>query len=267
MIHPGTRALCLRHWRQHRLMLLVMAAGLALFEFVITRVAPAPGESGFLGGLLALLPPQISSFVGTDLALASSRGVLAFGYLHPFFLALLAAWTIRVTSGALAGEIGRGTMDLLAARPVARWAFPVATWLAVAGGLALLAGAAWTGMAIGLRLRPLGVTPGELAVIPAMAWLLFMAWTGVALLASAVGREAGSAIAWTSGLIVVSFVLEFLARVWAPVAWTQPLTLFAYYRPPDIVREGVAGADPLVLAGVAVAGLVAAVAVFHRRDL
>jgi len=267
MIDRRARALVVRHWRQHRLALLVMAAGLALFEFVITRVAPEPGQTGFLGGLLALLPPQVASFVGSELALASPRGVLAFGYLHPFFLALLSAWTIRVAASALAGEIGRGTMDLLAARPVPRWAHALAAWLAIAAGLAVLAGAAWGGMAVGLRVRSLGVAPGQIVVLPAMAWLLFMSWAGVALLASALGREAGSAIAWTSGIIVVSFVLEFLARVWPPVAWARPLTLFAYYRPQDIVRDGVAAADPALLAVVSLAGFGAAAAIFQRRDL
>src|SRR4029453_9218521 len=124
MINGRMSPLIGRLWRQHGVLLLVLAVGLALFEFVITRVAPAPGQTGFLGGVLALLPPQVSSFVGGELALASPRGVLAFGCLHPFFLALLSAWTIRVAAGSMAGEIGRGTMDLLAARPVPRWAHP-----------------------------------------------------------------------------------------------------------------------------------------------
>jgi ABC-2 type transport system permease protein len=267
MIDGRLRPLIGRLWRQHRAILFVLAAGLAIFEFVITRVAPLPGEAGFLGGVVALLPPQVSSIVGGELALASSRGVLAFGYLHPFFLALLSAWTIRVASSALAGEIGRGTMDLLAARPVPRWAQPLAAWLTIAAGLAILAGAAWAGMAIGLNLRSLGVTPQQIIALPAMAWLLFMSWAAIALVASALGRDAGSAISWTSGIIVVSFVLEFVSRVWRPLAWTEPFTLFAYYRPQDIVRTGVALADPVLLSIVCLTGLILAAVIFHRRDL
>jgi len=256
-----------RLWRQHRIALLIMAAGLGLFEFVITRVAPTPGEVGFLGGLIAMLPPQIAALAGGELALASSRGVIGFGYLHPFFLALFSAWTIRVASGALAGEIGRGTMDLLAARPISRSAQVLAAWMTLAAGLAILGGAAWGGTAIGLALRPLDVSPTQIVVLPAMAWLLFAAWGSLALLVSATRRDAGSAIAWTSGLIATSFVLDFLARVWTPVAWTRPFSLFSYYRPQEIVQSGLSSYDPALLAGVAIVGVALAAWVFTRRDL
>jgi ABC-2 type transport system permease protein len=260
-------ALVMRVWRQHRVALVVIAAGLGLFEFVITRVAPLPGELGFLGGLVALLPPDVSAFVDDQVSLASPRGVIAFGYLHPFFLALLSAWTIRVGAGALAGEVGRGTMDLLAARPVPRWAHVVAAWLVIAAGLAVLAGAAWAGSAIGLSLRPLGVTATQLLGLPLMAWGLFMSWAGIVLAVSATRREAGSAVAWSTGLMATAFVLEFLARVWSPVAWARPLSLFTFYRPQEIVSNGSGFVDPLRFAAVAAAGLAASVVLFRRRDL
>jgi ABC-2 type transport system permease protein len=260
-------ALVVRLWRQHQLALLVIAAGLFAFEFIVTRVAPAPGEVGFLGSIVALLPPDVTAFVNDQLSLASPRGVIAFGYLHPFFLALLSAWTIRVGAGALAGEIGRGTMDLIASRPVPRWAQVLAAWIVVGAGLAVLLGVAWTGSAIGLALRPLGVTGGQVWALPVMAWLLFMSWASVAVLISAARREAGPAIAWTSGLIATAFVLEFLARVWAPMAWAGSWSLFTFYQPQAIVTMGPGFADPLRFAGVAAAGLAAAVVLFERRDL
>ena len=267
MIDRRYAALVLRLWRQHRVALLIMALGLALFEFVITRIAPAPGEAGFLSGILALMPPQVQAFASGEMALASPRGVIAFGYLHPFFLALYSAWTIRVTSGALAGEIGRGTMDLLAARPVPRFALVLAAWVVMAGGLIVLGVAAWAGSAVGLSLRSLDVTPFEILALPAMAWLLFTCWGGIALVVGATRREAGPVIAWVSGLVATSFVLDFLARLWTPLQGLRPLSLFAYYRPADIVQAGVTLSDPAVLGGVAIIGIAAAVLVFGRRDL
>jgi ABC-2 type transport system permease protein len=256
-----------RLWRQHRLALLVMVAGVALFEFVITRVAPLPGQMGFLGGMVALLPPELAAFAQEELVLGSPQGVIAFGYLHPFFLAIFSAWTIRVGAGALAGEIGRGTMDLLAARPAPRWALVLAAWVVSLAGLAAIAAAALAGSAVGLRVRPLGVAVGQIGALPAMAWLLFAGWSSVTLLVSSMRREAGSAIAWASGIIATAFVVEFLGRVWAPIAWARPWSPFTYYRPQDIVRHGVPLADPSGLAALAVLGLAAAMLVFERRDL
>jgi ABC-2 type transport system permease protein len=258
--------LLLRLWRQHRLTLAVLAAAAALFHWVLTQVAPEPGELGFFGGLSALLPPQLTALIGGESGLASPRGVIGFGYLHPFFLTLMTAWTIRVTSAALAGELGRGTMDLLASRPASRESHVMAAWTMTVGGLAVMASAAWAGSAVGLAMRSIGVGPREIVLLPVMALLLFTAWAGVALFVSATRREAGPAIAWASAIIAVSFVWDFLARVWTPAGWTRPVSLFAYYRPQEVVAAGVAARDVVTLTMVAAAALAAALIVFRRRE-
>jgi len=62
-------------------------------------------------------------------------------------------------------------------------------------------------------------------------------------------------------------VLEYLARVWKPVAGLGPLSPFAYYRPQQIVTGGVAASDVTRLAALMVVAIVAATLVFRRRDL
>ena len=260
-------ALLLRLWRQHRVTLFVMCAGLAGFMFILTRVAPAPGELGFLATVATMVPKQLLAMAGGELAFASARGVIAFGYVHPFFLTMLSAWTIRVTASALAGELGRGTMDLLAARPIPRSAHVLAAWLATVGGLGILVLAAWTGTAIGLQLRPIQVSAWEVAVIPLMGCLLFICWTGISLAISASRREAGAAISWAAGVIVTSFVVVFLAQVWRPADWLRPFSPFAYFRPQEIAAVGIAMKDAVTLAVLAASALVLAVIVFRRRDL
>ena len=260
-------ALLLRLWRQHRFTLAVMCAGVGVFTFILTRVAPEPGQAGFLAPLAAMIPKQILAMMGGELALASARGVIAFGYVHPFLLTLLSAWTIRVTSAALAGELGRGTMDLLAARPVPRPAHVLSAWLVTVAGLSILALAAWAGSAIGVQLRPLDVSAWDIATIPVMAWFLFTCWAGVCLVISALLREAGPAISWGSGLIATSFVVVFLAQVWGPAEWLRPFSPFAYYRPQEIASLGVSIRDVLTLGVVGVSALVLALLIFRRRDL
>jgi ABC-type transport system involved in multi-copper enzyme maturation permease subunit len=84
---------------------------------------------------------------------------------------------------------------------------------------------------------------------------------------SATRREGGAAIGWLSGIIATSFVLEYLARLWKPMAAMRPWSLFTYYNPQQIVKAGPGLMDIATLAGVTVAALVAAVVVFSRRDL
>ncbi len=262
----GTGVLFARLWRQHALMLGLMGLGLAIFMFILTRVAPEPGEKSFQA-LIAMIPKPLLAMLGGEIAMTSARGIIAFGYIHPFFLAILTAWVLRTTSGALAGEIGHGTMELIASRPVSRAGQVIATWALAVAGVVLLAGAAWLGTAVGLQVRTLGVSAAELAIVPAVGALMFGAWTSVSLLLSASQRDSGPAIAWTSGLMVVAFVVVFLAQVWPPADVIRPLSLFAYYQPQDIVQRGASATAAMVLAAVTAAGLAAAIAVFQRRDL
>jgi ABC-type transport system involved in multi-copper enzyme maturation permease subunit len=253
--------------RRHRVSLLAMAAGLALFELLLTRIAPAPDETGWIAGILAAAPPELLAVIGDDVSAGSPGEFLAIGYGHPFFFLILSAWTVRVSCGALAGEIGRGTMDLLAARPIARWVHVVAGALAVAAGLAVLTAAALTGTVAGLAVRPLGLSAWHFLPVVAMAWLLFMAFGAAGLIVSATRRDGGAAIGWLSGIIATSFVLEYLARLWKPMAALRPWSLFTYYNPQQIVKAGWGPLDIATLAGVTVASLVVAVVLFARRDL
>jgi ABC-2 type transport system permease protein len=256
------------HVRLHRVPLVPLALGLALFEWIMTVVARQPEISAFVGGILRSAPPQLLALLNQELiATVSPRGIIGIGYSHPFALIMMAVWAVRVPSAALAGEIGRGTMNLVAARPVARGEQVAAALLALLAGLAVLALAAWLGTFAGLVGRPLdGVTPWQYFPVAGM-WLLFAAAGAVGILVSSLAREAGPAIAWTSGLLAGSYVLDYAARVWPTLAPLRPFSLFRYYEPQQAVVAGLAWSDVQVFAAVAAAGLLLAFAVFSRRDL
>jgi len=259
-------ALLTRQWRHQRPALLWLAAGMLVFEFLITKLAP---DVSRMQGLLDLLPPPVLDVFGAELrATLSPSGFLAFGWVHPFALLMLGVWVVRVAAGSLAGEIGRGTMDLVAARPVSRAAIVAAAALALYGGLAVLCLAGWGGIAVGLAQRPLGdARAADLAGVVGTCWLLFSAAGSLALGISAVRRTGGSAIAIASGALAASFALDFVARAWGPLTWARRLSVFAYYAPQQIAAHGVVPVDLLVLVVVTTAATALAFVAFHRRDL
>ena len=265
-----TVAVLLRHHvRLHRVPLVPLAVGLALFEWMMTFVAGEPSVTRFLTSALRAAPPEFLALLNQDLLLGvSARGIVGVGYAHPFALMMMAVWAVRVPSGALAGEIGRGTMDLVAARPVTRSSQIMAALLAVLGGLAILAAAAWMGTLIGLTLHPLaGVSALRFLPVAGDLWLIFASVGVVGILVSALVRESGVAIAWLSGLLAGSYVLDYVARVWPRVAALRPVSLFRYYEPQQVVGVGLALHDIVVPATVGAAALLVAFVVFARRDL
>ena len=260
----------LRHvLRRHGHTLLLLAAANALFAWAITRVVPAASQTAFVRELLDMAPAPVRVLLGEEVvANVSARGFLGFGYVHPFALLLLGAWAVRVAAGALAGEVGKGTMDLIGARPVSRSSQVAAAAVAVFAGLTAIAAASWAGTGVGLQLRVLeGVSAVDFVPVAAMSLLLFTALGAIALLVSATRREGGTAISWCAGILAGSYVLDYLARVWSAIGFLRPLSLFRYYEPQRILREGVSTGDVAVLAVVGAVALAAAFAVFGRRDL
>ncbi len=256
-----------RHaWARHRTPLVAMSIAVMAFEFLITRIAPAPGEVSWISSILDAVPPDIVALFGNDIA-RSPGGFLAIGYGHPFFLLLLGTWVVRTSSAALAGEIGLGTMDLIASRPVRRWQIVTAGALAMSGGAAIVILSAWMGTALGLHLRRLGVAPDDMLPVAIGAWLLFTAWGALGLATSAARREGGPAIGLTTAFIAGSFVLDYVARLWTPMNWARPFSLFRYYEPQAIFASGLSARTLTVLGGVVLVSLVMAIVTFGRRDL
>jgi ABC-2 type transport system permease protein len=265
----SVRVLVRHHVRVHLMPLVPLAVGLALFEWLMTFVAGEPAVSRFLTGVLRSAPPELVALLNQDsLAAVTGRGIVSVGYAHPFALLMMGVWAVRVPSAALAGEIGRGTMDLVAGRPVARASQIAAAAAAEAGGLAILALAAWLGTLAALVMRPLqGVGALDCLPVVAVLWLVFASFGMVGLLASSLAREAGTAIAWTSGVIAGSYVLDYTARLWAPLAALRPLSLFRYYQPQHLMTTGLVPQELAVPAAAGAAALLLAFAVFALRDL
>ncbi len=266
---PQLAAMVVHQWRRHRLVLVLVPLGLLLFEFLVTRIVPSPAQTAQLSAFLAVLPPQVLQVFGLkDAASVTARGVLGFGYVHPFVVLLVGLWTVRVAAGGLAGEIGGGTMDLIASRPITRTALVLGVAGVTATGIVLAAAGAFVGTALGLVTRDLGdVHLVEFVRVAAGLALLFAGWAGVTLLASAVYRHGGGAIALVSGAMAVTFAVDYLARAWQPLHALRPFSPFAYYDPPAILRSGFAPHTVEVLGGMAVVGLSGAVLLFRRRDL
>jgi beta-exotoxin I transport system permease protein len=257
------------HWRRHRAALLLLGCGLAAFEFVITRIAPTPAEAGFIRNLFGVIPGPARELLQQQIGSAlSGRGFLAFGWVHPVTLLMLGIWAVRVPSGALAREIGQGTMDLVASRPVTRASQVGAALAALLIGLTILAAAGWTGTALGIATRAgLETAARDYVVSAAMTALLFAAFGAVALAVSAAVRESGVAIAIMAGLITVSFALDYLARAWQPIHALRVLSLFRYDEPQRILASGPSAIDLAVLGGVLVVATASAFIIFSRRDL
>jgi ABC-2 type transport system permease protein len=124
--------------RDVRLTLVGVALLLGLFqvlwakvtERVLSKLAPFFNALAGLGGLT---PQDIEAVVfegpgkvmrtimgGDRVQLDTAMDLLSIGYVHPMMQLIFCIWAISRAAGAIAGELDRGTMELLLAQPLAR---------------------------------------------------------------------------------------------------------------------------------------------------
>jgi len=253
-------------WRRHPVTLASITLAVGLFEFIFTRMAPSPNEISWMKMMLGTMSEQVRGLMGNE-AVLSGGGFLALGYVHPFVMLLASVWVVRVSSAAIAGEIGIGTMDLLASRPVPRWHFVAAGFMTLAIGVAAIFAIGFLGTTIGLELRELDVHVSAFRPVIVVATLLFAAWGAVGLAIGAMCRDASQSIAWTTAVIAVSFVLDYLARLWTTIASLRRFSLFRYYEPQAILSGGVPDGTVVVFMAALVVALAVAHLLVRARDL
>src|SRR5947209_3167416 len=97
-----------------------VTAEITPFFNTVARMAQLPPK--LFEDVLFRGPGKVSQAVlgGADLRFEKPMDFLAVGLLHPIVLILSAVWAVGRAGGAVAGELDRGTMELLMSQPVPR---------------------------------------------------------------------------------------------------------------------------------------------------
>lgn len=243
-----------------------------LFLVTAAQVAeqfPTVAERLQMARQLQNLPPIFQGMLGQPIGIETLGGFLSWRIMN-FLPVMLGIWSVVALSGLLAAELGRGSLDLVAAAPISRTRLAVEK---LAGYLAvLLVGIGLLGVAMTVAFQAFGSlpedkVPGE-AIVGELAWLyLMVVFPGsVAFAASPlVGR--GQALGLGSIVLVGSFVVNGFADTVAAFDQVRGASYF----------HVLAGHRPLAgrwdwpaigaVAAVTVGLLGAGVGIFARRDL
>jgi ABC-2 type transport system permease protein len=214
---------------------------------------------------------------GEGINLQNAMDMASIGYVHPLVQTIFCIWAIGRASGAIAGEIDRGTMELLLAQPLARYRLVLAHLLVDGITIPILCLCLWTGTCAGtwivgeikpekpdikppqnpiLRLflpKPppeteesrqrekerLAIHPlGFLPALPVVAGLIF-AVGGYTMWLSSAGRFRYRVMGYAVVITLVQFLINVLGQMWDVISPLRPLTIFYYYQPqPAILGRG-----------------------------
>ncbi|MSR30822.1 MAG: hypothetical protein EXR99_04875 [Gemmataceae bacterium] len=93
---------------------------------------------------------------GEAIDLNTAMDMLSVGFIHPLVQTLLCVWAVGRAAGALAGEIDRGTMELLLSQPVSRGTLVFAHFLVDCITIPMICLSIWLGSLFGyLMINPL----------------------------------------------------------------------------------------------------------------
>jgi ABC-2 type transport system permease protein len=264
--------------RDLRVQLLVVALLLAAFECLWVKITeritgqiiPVLGRQVSLPGLEETLfkgPGKIVRTLigGENIKLDRAMDVLSIGYVHPLLQTILCVWAIGRAAGAIAGELDRGTMELLLAQPVARFRVILAHGCVDLLTIPVLCLALWAGTWLGDWLvGPIQVNPAQMEALPFpilahpgtidpdllrltpadvgpalvnVAALVF-AVTGYTMWLSAAGRFRSRVLGTAVLITLVQFLINLVGQLWEALAFLRPLTVFYYYQPQQVILSG-----------------------------
>lgn len=227
----------------HELWLPTLLFGVALcaVKMLLTYILPQIHEA--LGDVLHKLPIAktfLTVLLGTALGNEiSARTMQAFLWVHPVVLALIWAHEINLCTRIPAGEIDRGTIDVLLSLPVSRRAVyysETIAWLTT-GVFVLslgLAGHLIAAPTMPAQLRP--ELPRAMLVMTNL-YCVYIAVGGIAFLISALSDRRGRAIAAIFAVLLASFLLNFIANFWPPARHIAFLSILEYYQPAQILQH------------------------------
>ena len=266
------RGLLVKSVRDSASVTVLLAMALLLAEGLLGYVLPTV-MSQFSDQLLQVpfFRTIITALLGTDIgdSLVPTT-LIAIAWVHPVVLAIVWTHAIVFCTRVPAGEIDRGTIDVLLGLPVSRWNIYVAETivLLLTGLVVLMMGL--LGHRLGILSVDLDKRPGvgQLMGIVANLYCLYVAVGGLAFLVSAMSSHRGRAVAIVFGILLFSFLLNFLAQFWSPAQAVAFVSLLNYYQPLPMLRTGVwPVADMMVLAGFGAVMWTAGGIWFARRDI
>lgn len=219
--------------------------------------------------VLDILPSFVKTALGGDyLKAGNTAALITIGYKHPFVLFLFMFFAVSVPTGFLAGEVQKGTMELILSRCVTkRHVYIFAGLITVAGMFALtmvmFLGTAFSvnifdfGKPIGLSMFfRIGICGGELACTVG----------GIALLCAAVFASRNIAVGISVAFLVINYFISVISDWWPRMSFLKKATLFYYVGGPEIVT-GWPVKNMCILGVIFLIAVISGLIIWNRRDL
>jgi ABC-2 type transport system permease protein len=244
----------------------------ASFQVAIVLQAASYEERQAFATLGQMMPAFLQRWMGDSMiALASFRGLVAFGYFHPMIV-LVHAMVAAFIASELAADVEAGHVDLLLARPVPRRRLVTRSALLLLVCPTVLASLMMAATVAAIALfAPAGAQWPSMATILTLAAHIVAVATCFGALSLALGSvvsRRSAAFGPTAMVAVGLYLTNVLAASWRPAQWVDLISPFHYFQGASIaagLTEPMK--DLFVLAAMATGLMAIAYWRFSTRDL
>ncbi|MFN0138301.1 MAG: ABC transporter permease subunit [Phycisphaerae bacterium] len=266
------RAIMWKTWRDTQLLFWLVVVVIFVFEHIFVFAMRTSAEHfADMAKRFPFMVNIIQTLVGAKLEVdATVTSFIAIGFSHPFLFAVMWAFIVTNCTRVIVAEIERGTADLLMSLPVSRlglYTSVTAVWALVGIPACVMP---WVGIWFAVRAFPVSepLNFARLWLPIVNLYALYLAIGCATMWVSTLHARRGPAIAWVIGLLLASFLINFLVAMVPSLNWLGYLGVLQYYRPLESVRSGDLPTMNLVVLGVgALVAWFAGLGVFMRRDI
>jgi ABC-2 type transport system permease protein len=254
-------------------MLCMLTAGMAIFEALIVLIARASPPQTLFASEVSNAPGLFRALSGSNggAPITTYPGLLGFGLVHPFWIALQLTAVASLAAAVMAADIEAGTIELVMARPLTRGRLLAERVAALAFTVVLLNATAVATLAIGIALSPQlhrAIPLSRLPVAGLAGLALAVSIAGPAIAVSAGGRRRSHVLGAAVAFGAIGFALNFIALAWHTAAPLRYVTPFHYYTPGNaLARSHTPWSSLALLFAIGMAGVALAAWTVQRRDL
>jgi hypothetical protein len=213
--------------------------------------------------------PFLKAALGGDrIGTGNITGLLLISYDHPFVLFLCLLFAVGTPTGLLAGEVQRGTMELILSRCATKLQVYICAGILTLAGMFALVMTMFLGTVVGVTLYTfkepipldlffrIAITGGLLASMFGAFALLFAASFG----------RLYAAVGFSVGFLVANYFVSLISKWWPAAASLRRASLFHLIDNAQFWKgwpvSNIAWMTAILLAAAIVGGII-----WHRRDL
>lgn len=244
------------------------AAGVALYSVLIMLVYPTIRKNAeSYQEIIKSYPEAFLRAFGVTANMFEMAAFISTEFLNVIWPLIIAIFVIMAGTATVAQEIERGTIELWLSVPESRARLLAAKIASIALGIVVVALVTVVAIEAGALLVGENFGVSRLVALFPQLVAFGVAVGGYAVFFSSFSSERGKAAALAAAATLAFYLTWVFAALVDRLSWMRYLTIFTAYKPQRALEAGTFfWGESLILLGIGIAGTLAALVVFERRD-